>query len=196
MVAMAKAFSKQDSLKLKEQIEPFLEQFNLDEQKVVELEKEWGSGNDSFALKYKFTKEELNEFENNFENLGMKAYAKKYRRDEQQIEQLIFGLKYEGREIFRKNRSNPFSQKKMQDLEDEFKKSRDRSQFAKKHQLTNEEMKGFETEFTGFGKKSFALKYKFHDAEVTEFDVSINDYFITLGRKAFFRNVQAQHLGD
>ena len=138
MVAMAKAFSKQDSLKLKEQTEPFLEQFNLDEQKVMELEKEWRNDNESFALKYKFMKEELNEFENNFENLGMKAYAKKYRRDEQQIEQLIFGLKYEGREIFRKSRPNPFSQKKMQDLEDEFKKSRDRSQFAKKHQLTDE----------------------------------------------------------
>ena len=141
MVAMGKAFSKQDSLKYGEQIELFLKQFNLDEDKVIKLEDEWRKDGKSFALKYKFTKEELNEFHTKFVNLGMKAYAKTFMRDEQEIEQLTSNLKNMGRE-----------------------------KFAEKFKFHDEEMTEFEKavndHFITLGRKAFADRYKLNPLEM------------------------------
>ena len=99
MVAEVKAFLRKDNLKQ----ELFLKHCDLDEDRVKKLEEERSKNKESFNRKYNFfTKEERNEFDTKFENLGMKAYAKKFRRDEQEIEQLKFCFIDMGKKNFAK----------------------------------------------------------------------------------------------
>ena len=107
----------------------------------MKLEDEWRIDGESFALKYKFTKEEPNEFNTKFVNLGMKAFAKTFMRDEQAIEQLTFNLKKMGRE-----------------------------KFAKKFKFHDEEMTEFEKavndHFITLGRKTLAERYKLNPLEM------------------------------
>ena len=108
---------------------------------MIKLEDEWRIDGESFALKYKFTKEELNEFHTKFVNLGMKAYAKTFMRDEQEIEQLTSNLKNMGKE-----------------------------KFANKFKFHDEEMTEFEKavndHFITLGRKTFAERYKLNTVDM------------------------------
>ena len=142
LVAEVKAFSKKDGLK--EQQELFLAQFDLDEERIKELEEERNENKKSFDKKYKFfTKEERNDFDTKFESLGMKAYAKKYRRDEQEIELLTVDLKDMGKE-----------------------------KFARQYKFHGEEMKAFgEAVYDNFhtlGRRAFAERCKLDSDDMSQ----------------------------
>ena len=92
-----------EQFKLKEEVEP-KEQVQLKEEvrpnkKIDELEKK--KIDKDFVEKYKFSQEELDEFEERFESLGRKEYAKKHKRSELDVRKLEMELKKRGKKEFR-----------------------------------------------------------------------------------------------
>ena len=69
-------------------VERFLEQFELDERKLKYFQSRQTINSKHFKELYKFTKEELYEFDNKFKDLGMKAYAREFERNECWVKQV------------------------------------------------------------------------------------------------------------
>ena len=122
MVAVIKAFARIDTLKKsvkeeeEEALKSFMEQFKLKEsvepndevklqeevrpkENIDELERK--RIHKDFIEKYKFSQEELDEFEERFESLGRKKYAQKHKRNELDVKKLEKELKKRGKKEFR-----------------------------------------------------------------------------------------------
>ena len=88
MVAVIKAFTNKDELKTLEKIEAFLKQFQLNDQTLTEIEREFAIDG-SYALRgYKFNADDIAEFEKRFKIGGREAFKRRCKFTEREMKQM------------------------------------------------------------------------------------------------------------
>ena len=178
MVAVIKAFTNKDELKTLEQIEAFLKQFQLNDQTMTEIEREFKTRGREALKSYKFNADDIAEFEKKFKIGGREAFKRRCKfteREMEQIEKDISKISKTGEKSF--EAKYKFSEEDVKEIEDSFKNNGlTRESLVHRFKFSEGEIKELEENFIRFGREVLMQKYKLRDSDMTELRKTIEEF--------------------
>ena len=178
MVAVIKAFTNKDELKTLEQIEAFLNQFQLNDQTMTEIEREFAIHGRDALKSYKFNTDDIAEFEKKFELEGREAFKRRCKFTEKELKQIekdISKIPKTGKKSF--EAKYKFLQEDVKEIEVSFKTNGlTRESLVHRFKLSEGELKELEENFAGFGREALMQKYKLRDSDMIELRKTIENF--------------------
>ena len=177
MVAVIKAFTNKDELKTRDQIEAFLKQFQLNDQTMTEIEREFATHGRDALKSYKFNADDITEFEKRFKIGGREAFIRRCKfteREMKQIEEDISKIPKTGKKPF--EAKYKFLEEDVKEIEASFKNNGlSRETLVHRFKFSEGELKELEENFAGFGREALKQKYKLSDSDMAELRNAIEE---------------------